>query len=68
MTGRSVQEMEDNALEIGPILQALCILGLRKFRKVVNTTLQIPWHCGSSEEEIRVYKDFWGWKEDDPDF
>ena len=59
-TGKTRAEMED-LTDLGNILQGLVVLGLTKFRKVANATLQVPLYCGEKEEEIIKYKEFWGW-------
>ena len=59
MTGKSEEETFENIKTFGPIVETTCILGLVLVRKVLNTTLQIPWYCGDKENDLNEYLKKW---------
>ncbi|EGR27967.1 hypothetical protein IMG5_185500 [Ichthyophthirius multifiliis] len=61
----NTSDIKENAKKLAPLLDAGFFLDIKKFRKICNVTLQIPLFCGTTEEQIKNFKEKWGITEED---
>ncbi|KRX09257.1 hypothetical protein PPERSA_05926 [Pseudocohnilembus persalinus] len=50
-------DLQKNAQQFAPIIQLAFLLDIQQLKKITNICLQIPLYCGTSENEIKAFRD-----------
>ncbi|KAL4510857.1 hypothetical protein ABPG72_005011 [Tetrahymena utriculariae] len=61
----NTSDIKENARRLAPLLDAGFFLDIKLFRKICNVTLQVPLYCGTTEEQIKAFKEKWAITEED---
>lgn len=60
---KDFEKLENDILnrtkKLAPILELAFFLEFNQLKKIANVVLQIPLYCGTSEEELKAFREKW---------
>ncbi|KAL4464460.1 hypothetical protein ABPG72_011748 [Tetrahymena utriculariae] len=60
-----IDNVELRIQKLSPLLEAAFYLGFTKLKKIINTSIQVIFYCGPSEEEQEQFMQKWGLDNED---